>query len=109
MRIPHFIHKIITYKKYGITCYNASNLNDHIARQIVNGIQYMLDDLMGHPAELNDEQQWIDILTKIQKGFKEWIVDGGHYKCDEIDYKEKEKEFNEAMKLFSKYYMYLWN
>lgn len=109
MKIPHFINKIITYKKYGITCCNASNLNYHIAKQIVGGIQYMLDNDIWYPPIFKNEKEWSDILTKIQKGFKEWVIDGYCYKRDEIDYKEKEKEFKESMKLFSKYYMYLWN
>ena len=109
MRLPHFIHKIISKYKYGITCCDAANLYAYLAKQIVNGMQYMLDNQIGYPCKFKSEEEWLDVIKKIQKGFKEWILDEQYCQYDDIEYKANEKKFKETLKLFSKYYMYLWN
>ena len=105
----HFIQRIKTKRKYGISCCDASELQITLAKQIVGGVQYLLDNQMGYPCEMESCEKWNEVLLKIQKGFKEWVLEGGYMKTDDIEFKSKEKEFNEATKLLGKHFLSLWN
>jgi hypothetical protein len=74
-------------------------------------IKQLRETSHGHPAEMT-EQQWNDILNKMQKGFiASQRMQNFEYGEDDYkkEYESDKKLFNEALDLFCKYYFDLWD
>lgn len=65
----------------------------------------------GHPASLPDEsgmEDWKAILEKMARGF-EAAIEMDEISFNSEEYKKLEKEFDEGMDLFKKWYRNLWD
>lgn len=63
---------------------------------------------MGYPSILNSHKKWRDILEKIAKGF-EAVGKMDDCKYNSKRYKNWEKQHDEGMKLFVRYFRNLWD
>lgn len=59
---------------------------------------------ISHPSELT-EKEWDIILSKIIVAFELFIEEGG---SSIMKKQENQKQFNEGMELFGKYFLHLW-
>jgi len=78
------------------------NLDDTIARFILPRLIFFRKNLNGYPSDLSNKK-WKKNLDKMIFSFKSCIKD------DIIFNKEKEKEINKGLELFSKYFRNLWD
>jgi hypothetical protein len=79
------------------------SLDSTIARFIVPRIQVFREVTCGVPAHLENASQWDDILAAIQKSFEMTIDD-----CALVWTRKEEREYRKGMRLFSKYFTWLW-
>lgn len=81
------------------------NLDFTFAEIISNYIAHFIKSKHGYPAKLSSNEEWDEILLKIQKGFENYATSDLN-----IDEGTKEyEEFQEAFKLLNKYFMCLWD
>ena len=107
--------------RYGYDRTWTWGLDWQLAEKLPKILRDMQKSLHGYPGDCKNTKEWKKIVEKIALGFEsaykllelEYMIDDsknkGHYKEDKKMRKKLEKQFDEGMKLFHKYFFDLWD
>lgn len=96
--MQHFIRKIYTKLRYGVSCCERSNANYYLAQHIYKVLIEYKRHNIGHPSHMT-EKEWNEILNKM-------IFSFGFYPNEEPEFSKLEQE---GIFLFAKYFNHLWS
>ena len=96
--MPHFIRKIYTKLRYGVSCCERSDADYYLSKHIYKVLIEFKKHNIGHPTELT-EKEWDEILDKMIWSF-------GFYPNAEPEFDELEQE---GIDFFAKYFKHLWS
>ncbi len=91
------------------------SLDNYLISWLPQAIRELKKNIHGHPIsdEVKNTNDWKRILEKIARGFeskrKQENITWKKTKDFDSKYKELQKEFEEGMKLFTKYFQNLWD
>lgn len=105
--IKHFLQRA----RRGYADSDTWGLWHYLSDWMPQALRHMKKIAIGHPGELNSKtgfKEWKQILEKMAKGF-EVSKKMDDLKYNSKRYKKYEKEFNEGMDLFKKWYHNLWD
>jgi hypothetical protein len=113
--IKFFIKRI----QVGFDIRDTWDLDYSISKFILPRLKYFHSHLNGYPDCLQSEDEWYNIVDKMIKSFETILHNDGFYNIDKtsiIDfdkvrnmYEEKQREVDEGLALFAKYFQNLWN
>ena len=94
--------------KHGFNYQDIFNLDTSILAYILPRLTYFRDNCTGYPASLESYENWMTILNKIIDGFYAYMSQSWKVvNRQEMD--DVQKQFEEAMQLFCKYFCALWD
>ena len=95
------------YQEHGFHYEETWNLDTEIIKFIVPRLAYLRDTTNGYPSNLENHDEWISILNTILNGFEHYLVimEGDISTLEDIG----QNSFQEAAKLFTKYFCNLWD
>ena len=95
------------------------SLDHQLAETLPKVLRKMKKGLHGYPMECKDIKEWKAIIEKMAVGFEsaqkllnlDYMIKGkkDSYKENKIKRKKFEKQFDEGMNLFKKYFFNLWD
>jgi hypothetical protein len=102
--------------KNGYSKSDLWNFDEHLAKIIKEGCFILADIHNGYPAIFDKDsdevanKKWKQILLDISFGFGSYLeMRSGEYKTSDKEFKRLENEFNNGLKLFTKYFTHLWD
>lgn len=85
------------------------DFDEYVAQLIKENCFLIAENGIGYPDGLT-EKKWKQILLDISFGFGSYIeMRSGNYTFNEKEYKRLKKEYENGLKLFSKYHPHLWD
>lgn len=81
------------------------DIDYYLARWILPRLRQLRAHTHGHPAEMKDEKEWHDILTRICLAFA--IIE--KYGGDRMDNEPMQKYIDEGLDLFRANFFHLWD
>jgi len=97
----------------GYSACDIWGLDHHLAKLISKRLKVFIKNLHGHPSELNSFEEWLEVLNKMIWSFDFVAGDYGYEEDKEFPSdKESEalnKQCQEGLDLFAKYFMTLWD
>jgi len=92
--------------KNGFDYRDTWSLDSSIARFVLPRLRHLRDNNHGHPCDLTDKK-WIKIQNKMIKSF-ELILQDFQF-IDMKTHKKEQKQIQEGLQLFAKYFQNLWD
>lgn len=91
----------------GFSTYDVWNLDGFLAQTIADTIAHLRDHGHGYPGNVSGEEEWNDILTRIEVPLRSWAEH--HYDMDLDEEDRWMSRCNEALELFREHFFSLWD